>query len=60
MDLDKVLSDAKRSVADQRAANQAVLDAAAAAADLAILRNAATTITQLAEVIGLVSTADPT
>ena len=58
MDIDKVLNDAKRATADQRAANQAVLDSAADAADLAALRNAATTITQLAEVMAL--TADPT
>lgn len=59
MDMDKMFNDAKRAVADQRAANQAVLDSAANAADLAALRNAATTITQLAEVLALVK-ADPT
>lgn len=60
MDTDKMFSDAKRAATDQRAAAQAVLDSAADAADLAVLRNAATTITQLAEVMALTKPADPT
>lgn len=59
MDFDKVLSNAKQAVADQRAANQAVLDSAADAADLAVLRNSAATVAQLAEVMALTK-ADPT
>lgn len=55
-----MFNDAKRAVADQRAAAQAVLDSAADAADLAVLRNAAMTISQLAEVLTLIKPADPT
>ena len=59
MDFDKVLNDTKRAVASEREANQAVLNSVSDAADLAALRNAATTITQLAEVMALAK-ADPT
>lgn len=59
MDFDKILDDAKRAVADQRAANQAVLNSATDAADLAVLRNAAATVAQLAQVMALTK-ADPT
>lgn len=60
MDFDQLLDKTKRSLADQRAAAQAVLDSAADAADLAVLRNSAATVAQLAQVMALTQTADPT
>ena len=49
MDVDKMLADAKQSTADQRAANQAVLDSVIDFADLDVLRRAADTAIQLAK-----------
>lgn len=53
MDFDKALSDAKRSVADQRSAAQLVLDASQDAADKVLLRKSADTILDLAKVMAL-------
>lgn len=59
MDFEKVLDQTKRAIANERAAAQAVTDSVSATADLAVLRNSAATVQQLAEVMALTK-ADPT